>query len=119
MKFLHRINPDTWMIVQGTIALVWGFWYVNPIVRSVLEGNSSYFEPPIIVGAFAAILGLLSVTPLRKTFKKILGVFHILFWTYLTIFLAITNIASSIFPIGILLMIISVLVYVLQESYVR
>ena len=107
------------MIIQGLIALFWGVWYSTPVVRSALEGTCSYFEPPIIVGVFAAILGLLSIAPLRKTFKKSLAVSHILFWTYLTIFLAITNIASSIFPIGILLMITSVLVYVLQENYAR
>jgi hypothetical protein len=119
MKFLQKINPDTWMTVQGSIALVWGIWYANPVVRNILDGSASYFEPPLIVGVFAAVLGILSVTPIRKTFKRALGIAHILFWTYLTIFLALTNIASSIFPVGVVLVIVSVLVYVLQESYVR
>lgn len=119
-KALQRLNPDHLLTVLGVTSVVWGLWYANPIMRDFLDARVIYFEPPLIVALFSLVLGILSILPIiRKRMRRLLGVSHIIFWCYLTIFLLLTLPGSSIIPLSAMMTVLSSLVYVLQENYVR
>jgi hypothetical protein len=115
MRFLKNIDSNSWMKILGLISVVWGLWYSNPIIREFIETNTVYFTPPLVVGIFVFILGLVSLLRLRRrVLRKLVIVTHIVFWSYLTIFLLITNLLSPTIPLTVALTLTSVIIYILQ-----
>jgi len=114
MRFLKNIDANSWMTILGLISVIWGLWYSNPIIREFIDANTVYFTPPLVVGIFVFVLGLFSLLPLKTKLRKFLIVAHIVFWSYLTIFLLITNLLSPTIPLTVALTMSSVLIYIFQ-----
>ena len=109
-KIVKRLSQESILMFLGLASLFWGLWYINPVIRDVIDGRY-YFEPPIIVGMLAVLLGIAS---LLCKHKLVVSSIQIMFWSYLTIFLLLTQPQTTLIPISALLTLVAVTNYTMQ-----